>query len=145
MRLNMKAAVASAVYRVFRFPPAQVEITTLLLQDDIVGRQSVTSRDARSLGLAGGDRYVIVEGSDSAVARAVDLVNGIAKRALEYKKKGLSDREIADELHLTVETVASILRGTAEPLGGAEAEKVYRRFRSQDDEAASGMGLIFGS
>jgi hypothetical protein len=97
------------VYRVLRFPTAQAEKATLLLQDDIVSRQSVTTRDAKSLGLPGTDRYVIVEGTDTAVARAVDLV-----------------------------------KGTAEPLGGAEAEKVYRRFRSQDDEAATGMGLIFG-
>jgi hypothetical protein len=132
------------VYRVFRFPAAQAELTTLLLQDDIVGRQSVMTRDAKSLGLSGNDRYVIVEGSDAAVARAVDLVNGIAKRATGYKEKGLSEREIAGELHLTPETVASLLERATEPLGGAEGEKVYRRFRSQDDEAATGMGLIFG-
>jgi len=97
------------VYRVFRIPPAQAEKTNLLVGDDVVGRQSVTVRDAKSLGLRGDDRYVVVEGSEPALARAVEL-----------------------------------LKGTAEPLEAAKADDVYRRFRAQDDQAASGMGLIFG-
>ena len=97
------------VYRVFRFPAPQAEKADLLLMDDVVSRQSVTVRDARSLGFAGADRYVLVEGSEVGMARAVELVKGIAH-----------------------------------PLDGAEAEGVYRRFRAQDEEAASGMGFIFG-
>jgi len=97
------------VYRVFRFPVAQIEKANLLLNDDIVSRQSVTTRDATSLGLPGEDRYVLVEGSEAGIVRAVELLKGIAK-----------------------------------PLKGAEAEDVYRRFRAQDEQAVSGMGLIFG-
>ena len=97
------------MYRVFRLPPTKAEKAALLLADDLVGRQSVTTREAKSLGLPGDDRYVIVEGIEAALARAVDL-----------------------------------MKGAAEPLGPAEAEKIYGRFRLQDDEAASGMGLIFG-
>src|SRR5438094_3505883 len=36
-------------------------------------------------------------------------VNSIAKRAMEYKEKGLSEKEIADELHLSPETVTWLL------------------------------------
>ena len=36
-------------------------------------------------------------------------VNAIAKRAREFKEKGLSEREIADELHLSPETVTWLL------------------------------------
>lgn len=97
------------MYAVFRLPPDKADRVGLLLGDDVVSRQSVTTREAKSLGLAGEDRYVIVEGTESALARAVDL-----------------------------------MKGTAAPLGGAEADKVYQRFRVQEDEAASGMGLIFG-
>src|SRR5881397_3637662 len=35
--------------------------------------------------------------------------NSIAKRAMEYKEKGLSEKEIADELHLSPETVTWLL------------------------------------
>ena len=97
------------MYRVLRFTPAAAEKVTLLLHDDVVSRQSVTARDAKSLGLAGNDRYVLVEGSDAALARALELTKGIA-----------------------------------EPVSGTDADRIYRQFRSQDDDAASGMGLIFG-
>lgn len=97
------------MYRVFRLPPDKADQASLLLADDVVGRQSVTTREAKSLGLAGEDRYVIVEGLESALTRAVDL-----------------------------------MKGTAASLSGAEAEKIYQRFRVQEDEAASGMGFIFG-
>jgi hypothetical protein len=97
------------VYRVFRIPAAQAEKVNLVIGDDLVGRQSVTVRDAKALGLKGDDRYVVVEGSEPALARAVELLKGIA-----------------------------------DPLDAAKADDVYRRFRAQDDQAVSGMGLIFG-
>ncbi len=96
------------VYRVFRLTPAQADQVNVLTADDVVSRQSVTVRDAKSLGLKGDGRYVVVEGSEAAVARATELLKGIP------------------------------------PLKGTEADDVYRRFRSQDEQAASGMGLIFG-
>ncbi len=97
------------MYRVFRVPAAQTSRADVVWKDDLVSRQSITSRDAKSLGTPGDDRYVLVEGSDAGVARATELLKDIAQA-----------------------------------LTGAEAERVYRRVRAQDEEAASGMGLIFG-
>jgi len=102
------AVVRRDVYRVFCLTPAQADRVSVLTADDVVSRQSVVFRDAKSLGLKGDDRYVVVEGNEAAVARAAELLKGIP------------------------------------PLEGAEADDVYRRFRSQDEQAASGMGLIFG-
>ena len=99
------------MYRVFRVPSAQASRADVVWKDDLVSRQSITSRDAKSLGLPGDERYVLVEGSDAGVARATKL---------------LKDLDLALAL------------------AGAEAERVYRQFRAQDEEAASGMGLIFG-
>ena len=97
------------MYRVFRLPATQASRADVVWKDDVVSRQSVTARDAKSLGLSGDDRYVLIEGSDAGVARAAELLKDIARA-----------------------------------LTAAEAERVYRRFRAQDEEAASGMGLIFG-
>jgi len=108
-QFNTDAAVGPGVYRVFRIPAAQASKADVLWGDDLVSRQSVIARDARSLGLSGDDRYVIVEGSEAAVARASDLLKDVAK-ALDAK----------------------------------EAGRVYERFRSQEEDAASGMGIIFG-
>src|SRR5947199_9790430 len=55
-------------------------------------------------------------------------VNAIAKRALEYKEKGLSEKEIADELHLSPETVTWLLtRGVK---GGEPPKDVKIAWRS---------------
>ena len=55
-------------------------------------------------------------------------VNEIAKKALEYKEKGLSEREIADELHLSTETVTWLLtRGVR---GGEPPKDVKIGWRS---------------
>jgi len=97
------------VYRVFRVPLAKGAQADVLWKDDVVSRQSITARDAKSLGMTGDERYVLVEGSDAGIARATEMLKDFAKA-----------------------------------LAGAEAETVYRRFRAQDEEAASGMGLIFG-
>jgi len=66
------------VYRIFRLAPAQADLVNLLTADDLVSRQSITSRDAKSLGLPGDDRYVLVEGSDVGIARATELLKDLA-------------------------------------------------------------------
>ena len=55
-------------------------------------------------------------------------VNAIAKKALEFKEKGLSEKEIADELHLSPETVTWLLtRGVK---GGEPPKDVKIGWRS---------------
>ena len=68
------AVVRRDVYRVFRLMSAQADQVNVLTADDVVSRQSVTVRDAKSLGLKGDSRYVVVEGSEAAVARATELL-----------------------------------------------------------------------
>lgn len=97
------------MYRVFRVPSAKVAVIDAVYQDNLAGRQSVTVREARTLGVGGEGSLVLVEGSDEGVARA-----------------------------------AALLKDGGTLLTGAEAEAAYKAFRSQDDEAASGMGFVFG-
>ncbi len=52
----------------------------------------------------------------------------LAKKALEYKEKGLSDREIGDELHLSQETVTWLL--TRGMRGGEPPKDVKIGWRS---------------
>lgn len=73
-----------------------------------MSRQSVTRREARSLGLTGDDVVVVVDGSDAGVARARELLADVP--ALE----------------------------------GPAADDVYRRLKSQEEDAATGLGLVFG-
>ncbi len=55
-------------------------------------------------------------------------IDAIAKKALEYKEKGLSEKEIADELHLSTETVTWLItRGVK---GGQPPKDVKIGWRS---------------
>src|SRR5438132_12092325 len=55
-------------------------------------------------------------------------VNAIAKKALDYKEKGLSEKEIADELHLSPETLTwRLTRGVK---GGEPPKDVKIGWRS---------------
>ena len=78
-------------------------------RDDLAGRQSITVREAKLVGVGGEGSLVQVEGSDEGIARA-----------------------------------DALLKEAATVLGGAVAEAAYRAFRSQDEDAASGLGRVFG-
>lgn len=98
------------MYRVFRIPANKLSAMDLVYHDNVAGRQSITVRDSRTLGLGGEGSLILIEGSEEGVARA-----------------------------------ESLLKETTTILSGAEAENAHRAFQSQDDEAASGMGLVFGA
>lgn len=97
------------MYRVFRILPAKLAAVDTVYQDNVAGRQSITVREARTLGLSGEGSLILVEGSEAGVTRA-----------------------------------EALLKDSATAVTGADAEAAYKAFRSQDDEAASGMGFVFG-
>ena len=57
--------------------------------------------------------------ADARAVRPMKSIDTLVKKALEFKEKGLSDKEIGDELHLSPETVTWLLtrgmRGEAPP------------------------------
>lgn len=97
------------MYRVFRILPTKLAAMDVVYQDNLAGRQSITVREARTLGVGGEGSLVLVEGSDEGVSRA-----------------------------------EALLKENATLLTGADADAAYKAFRSQDDEAASGLGFVFG-
>ncbi len=97
------------MYRVFRIPTNKLSAMDPVYQDNVAGRQSITVRDARVLGLGGEGSLVLIEGSDEGVARGEALLKDAATR-----------------------------------LTGSEAEAAYKAIHAQDEDAASGMGFVFG-
>lgn len=97
------------MYRIFRVPAARLSAMDLVYQDNVAGRQSITVRESRTLGVGGEGNLVLIEGSDAGVARA-----------------------------------EALLKEAGAALTGSEAEAAYKAFKAQDDEAAFGMGLVFG-
>jgi hypothetical protein len=97
------------VYRVFRILPAKLPAMEAVYHDNVAGRQSITVREAKTLGLTGEGSLVLIDGSEEGVRRA-----------------------------------EALLKDSATPVTGADAEAAYKAFRSQDEDAASGMGFVFG-
>ncbi len=58
---------------IFKVPSSNASKLTTLTGDDTVSRQSITTRDAASLGMEGDVLYVRVTGSDDGVDRAKTL------------------------------------------------------------------------
>lgn len=64
---------------IFSVDNDQADAVDALYEDDLVGRQSITVREASALGREGDHRYVLVEGSQEALDKAADLLGDAAE------------------------------------------------------------------
>mgnify|MGYP001578106151 FL=1 len=67
------------MFKVFSIFPADAAKIDPVLKDDLVSRQSIAVRDADPLGFPGLGILILIEGDERAVARAVELFQGISK------------------------------------------------------------------
>ncbi len=67
---------------VFRVLPKDSQRLEQVLKDDIVSRQSIAARDARSLGAPGEGTLVLIEGQEKALHRAEELLKGVGEKLL---------------------------------------------------------------
>ena len=79
----------------------------VLKKDDVVSRQSIAVREANALGIDEDGYFIILDGSESALRRADELLNGLAER---YEKKD-------DVLKRFDETEDSVVSGVGFVLG----------------------------
>lgn len=102
-------------YAVFTVKNEDADAVQGLYEDDLVGRQSITVREAESLDVADAPdadadvRYVVVEGSDEAVEKAGELLGDAGER-------------LEDEV----------------------AALVFEAIKEAEEAGAAGMGMIFG-
>ncbi len=73
------------MYVVFKFKGEDAKMREIY-QDDLVGRQTIIKRDAKSLGLDGKEVYMVVEGSSDAIERAKEIAKGIIIEGEEAEK-----------------------------------------------------------
>jgi hypothetical protein len=77
-----------------------------IVQDDLVSRQTLNIREAKGLGMPGDETYVLIEGSEPSLKKAVELVGAEGKvipspdreRIRESLKK--AEDEVAEGLGL---------------------------------------------
>ncbi|KAA0007574.1 MAG: hypothetical protein FE035_01485 [Thermoplasmata archaeon] len=97
------------VYAIFEVKKDFIGKIDQVIRDDVVSRQSITTRDASSLDLDKDVTYVKIEGSDKGVKRAEELFKEIGVKKLAKKN----------------------------------ADEINEKIMSQDESAATGMGMIF--
>ncbi|HEC81474.1 MAG TPA: hypothetical protein ENI42_03495 [Thermoplasmatales archaeon] len=97
------------VYAIFEVKKDLIGKIDQVTRDDIVSRQSITTRDASSLDVNKEVMYVKIEGSNEGVKRAEELFKEIGVKKLSKKS----------------------------------AEEINKKIQSQDESAATGMGMIF--
>ena len=68
-----------------------------MIKDDIVSRQSILTRDARSLDLKEEAMYVKVEGSDNGIKKAEELAKGLGFKKLDKKKASSINEKIEQQ------------------------------------------------
>jgi len=98
------------VYAIFEVKKEDKSKIDSILRDDLVSRQSITTREASALDIDKDVIYVKIEGSEEGVRRAEELFKEISERKLDEK----------------------------------EAEDINEKIKAQDENAALGMGNIFG-
>ena len=73
------------MYVVFKFKGEDAKMREIY-QDDLVGRQTIIKRDAKSLGLDGKEVYMVVEGSSDAIERAKEIAGDFMIEGEEAEK-----------------------------------------------------------
>jgi hypothetical protein len=94
-------------FQVYRVKSADRAKMDEALNDDVLSRQSIIIRDARSFGDTGDGVLLFVEGAEAGIQRADAVLLPFAERA-------------------------------------PNAADLHRKLKDEEDEAASGLGSIFG-
>lgn len=97
-------------YVIFEVKTDDVGNINKVINDDLVSRQSILTRDASALGMDKEVSYLKVEGSEDGLKKAAEL---------------------ADEFGFT-------------KLSEKDAKEINEKILAEEEEAADGMGMIFG-
>jgi hypothetical protein len=68
-----------------------------LLKDDLVGRQSITTREAAALDIKSELYFVLIEGNDKGVERAKEVFKPVGEPLPEKEAKEVFDKVKAEE------------------------------------------------
>ncbi len=98
---HIHSGMASAIFEIKKEKENEMDA---LKGDDLISRQSITIRDAKSLGMKGENIYIKIDGSDEAIERAEEIVKeqSLGKRlskedAQPIEKKIKEEEESASE------------------------------------------------
>ena len=84
-------------YVIFEVKSEDIGKINTLVKDDLIGRQSILTRDASSLDMSGEVSYVKIEGSDKGLNRAKELAKELKFKKLDNKKAKKVDEKIKEQ------------------------------------------------
>lgn len=84
-------------YVIFEVKAENVGKINTLLKDDLVSRQSISTRDANSLDIKEDVSYVKIEGSDDGVKRAIEIAKELEFTKIDDKKAQEINEKIKEQ------------------------------------------------
>ncbi len=74
-----------------------------IIKDDIVSRQSITTRDASSLDMKGEATYLKIEGSDAGLKKAEEIAKELGLKKMDAEKA----KEVNEKINAQDDSAAS--------------------------------------
>jgi flagellar hook assembly protein FlgD len=84
-------------YVIFEVKAENIGKINTLLKDDLIGRQSISTRDANALDIKEDVSYVKIEGSDEGVKRAIELAEELEFKKIDDKKAQEINEKIKEQ------------------------------------------------
>ncbi|KAA0001999.1 MAG: hypothetical protein FE048_04610 [Thermoplasmata archaeon] len=84
-------------YAIFEIKKENENIVDEIKKDDLVSRQSIWTRDAKSLGIEGNSIFLKIEGDEEAIKKAEEILKEKAKKLEGGEKEKVNEKFIADE------------------------------------------------
>jgi hypothetical protein len=85
------------VYAIFEVGREHKNKIDEILKDDVISRQSITTREASALDIDKDVIYVKIEGSQDAIERAEELFKEISARKLDEKESEEINKKIEEQ------------------------------------------------
>lgn len=80
------------MYIVFEVPKDKTGLADRALKDNIVSRQSITVRDAKTLEVDKDAQFILIDGSEEAIEKAKELFKEIGKELPEAEARPVFDK-----------------------------------------------------
>ncbi|KAA0005472.1 MAG: hypothetical protein FE045_05040 [Thermoplasmata archaeon] len=84
-------------YEIFEIKKEDESIIEEVKKDDLVMRQSIWTRDAKSLGKEGNTVFLKIEGSEEALKKAEQLLGEKARKLEGEEKEEINKKFVGDE------------------------------------------------
>ena len=84
-------------YAIFEIEKENERIIDEIKKDDLVSRQSIWTRDAKSLGLEGEKIYLKIEGDEEAIEKAKEIIGDKGKLLEGGEAEKINEKFVADE------------------------------------------------